>query len=112
MISSQCRVADHTHTLIPLIFRTPCFELEEDQSLIRGWRHAPSQHELILHVVLLLQVLLVAVSAVEELATERAGQVEVALALLPVTAQVVLVQERRTALPAGVLPATEFINHI
>lgn len=62
--------------------------------------------------MLLLQVLLVAVTAVEELTTQGAGQVEVALALLPVTAQVVLVQERRSALPAGVLSATQLINHI
>lgn len=62
--------------------------------------------------MLLLQVFLVAVTAVEELTTQGAGQVEVALALLPVTAQVVLVQERRSALPAGVLSATQLINHI
>lgn len=80
--------------------------------LTAGRRHPPPQHELVLHVVLLLQMLLVAVTAVEELTTQGAGQVEVALTLLPVTAQVVLVQERRSALPAGVLPATQLINHI
>ena len=80
--------------------------------LTAGRRHPPPQHEFVLHVVLLLQVLLVAVTAVEELTTQGAGQVEVALALLPVTAQVVLVQERRSALPAGVLSATQLINHI
>ena len=78
--------------------------------LLGGGRHPPPQHELVFHVVLLLQVLLVAVAAVEEPAAQGAGQVEVALALLAVPAQVVLVQERRSALPAGVQSTTQFIH--